>query len=297
MNTVPAGLLASGAWQRAGAEGRHWVEELPATFERLRARWSLTPDGPARHGYHAMVQPVRRDGEPLVLKVSWPDEDIGSEAGTLSIWDGRYAVRLVEAEPGENALLLERADADRSARSVRVEDALPLLGGLLRRMAVPAPAGLRRVSVVAAEIRDTLISRWDAAGRPFPPSLAARVEHLAGELSELDDPYLVNRELAYRKVLAGDREPWLVISPRALAGQLEYQVAPLLWTRLDEIGRRTAVLRQFRRLAVAASLDRDLARSWTVVRAADHLLTGLAAGYTEEPVRCRLLLDTFSGTH
>ncbi|MBN6041949.1 aminoglycoside phosphotransferase family protein [Amycolatopsis sp. 195334CR] len=297
MTAVPAGLLASGAWQRAGPAGRHWVEELPRTFERLRARWSLTPDGEARHGYHAMVQPVRRDGEPLALKVSWPDEDVDSEARALSIWDGRDAVRLLEAAPEDHALLLERASPTRSAQSIRVEDAVPLLGGLLRRMAVPAPDGLRRISDVAGEIRDTLTARWDAAGRPFPPSLAARVEHLAGELSELDDPYLVNRELSYGKVLAADREPWLVISPRAVAGQLEYQVAPLLWTRLDEIGRRTAVLRQFRRLAVAAGLDRDLARSWTVVRAADHLLTGLAAGYTEEPVRCRLLLDTFSGTH
>ncbi|QFU89130.1 aminoglycoside phosphotransferase family protein [Amycolatopsis sp. YIM 10] len=297
MSTVPAGLLASGAWQRAGPAGRHWVEGLPGTFERLRARWSLTPDGPALHGFHSMVQPVRRGGEPLVLKASWPDEDIDSEARALSIWDGRDAVRLLDAEPGDHALLLERAHAVRSIRSVRVEDALPLLGGLLRRMAVPAPDGLRRVSAVAAEIQDTLTSRWEAAGRPFPPSLAARVEHLAGELSTLDDPYLVNRELSYGKVLAADREPWLVISPRAVAGQLEYQVAPLLWTRLDEIGGRTAVLRQFRRLAVAAGLDRDLARSWTVVRSAEHLLTGLAAGYTEEPVRCRLLLDTFSGTH
>ncbi|WP_162788343.1 aminoglycoside phosphotransferase family protein [Amycolatopsis albispora] len=295
MTAVPAGLLASGAWRRAGPDGLHWVESLPRTFDRLRERWSLVPDGPAWHGHHAMVQPVRRDGEPLVLKVSWPDEDIDSEARTLSIWDGRDAVRLVASEPAEHALLLERADPGRSARSADVEGALPLLGGLLRRMAVPAPDGLRRVSAVAAGIRETLTERWDAAEHPFPRSLADRVEHLAGELSELADPYLVNRELAYRKVLAADRAPWLVISPRAVAGPLEFQVAPLLWTRLDEIGGRTAVLRQFRRLVVAAGLDRDLARSWTVVRSADHLLTGLAAGYTEEPVRCRLLLDTFSG--
>ncbi|MFI6025610.1 aminoglycoside phosphotransferase family protein [Amycolatopsis magusensis] len=297
MITVPARLLAFGAWRHAGADGLHWVEGLPGTFERLCARWSLTPDGEASHGYHAMVLPVRRDGEPLALKVSWPDEDVESEARTLSIWDGQDAVRLLDSEPASHALLLERADDTWSAHSAELEHAVPLLGGLLRRMAVPPPDGLRRISAVAADIRDTLTERWLTAGQPFPRSLADRVRHLAGELSELPDPYLVNRELAYGKVLGATREPWLVISPRAVAGPLEFQVAPLLWTRLDEISGRTAVLRHFRRLAVAADLDRDLARSWTVVRSADHLLRGLAAGFTNEPVRCRLLLDTFSGTH
>ncbi|MGW4483521.1 aminoglycoside phosphotransferase family protein [Amycolatopsis sp. NPDC004368] len=44
----------------------------------------------------------------------------------------------------------------------------------------------------------------------------------------------VNEDLHYENVLAGQREPWLVIDPKPIAGDLEYGVFSLLWNRFDE---------------------------------------------------------------
>ena len=47
---------------------------------------------------------------------------------------------------------------------------------------------------------------------------------------------LVHADLHYGNILAGDREPWLAIDPRAVAGDPEHAVPELLWARLDEVG-------------------------------------------------------------
>ena len=46
---------------------------------------------------------------------------------------------------------------------------------------------------------------------------------------------LIHGDLHYENVLAGDREPWLVIDPKPTSGDPHYEVAPLLWNRWDEL--------------------------------------------------------------
>ena len=36
-------------------------------------------------------------------------------------------------------------------------------------------------------------------------------------------------------MLAGDREPWLVIDPKPMSGDPHYEVAPMLWNRFEEL--------------------------------------------------------------
>ncbi|HEY0640453.1 MAG TPA: aminoglycoside phosphotransferase family protein, partial [Pseudonocardiaceae bacterium] len=139
---VPAGfgreLLAD-----EGDRARAWLTALPSLVESYLERWSLTEDGPVLHGYVAVVLPVRRpDGTPAALKVGWPHEEAEHEALALRIWDGDGAVQLLDADEPGGALLLERLDATTSLRAVDVWTAAEVAGGLLRRLAVPAPPGL-----------------------------------------------------------------------------------------------------------------------------------------------------------
>ena len=46
---------------------------------------------------------------------------------------------------------------------------------------------------------------------------------------------MIHGDLHYENVLAADREPWLVIDPKPMAGDAHYEVAPLLWNRWDEM--------------------------------------------------------------
>ena len=81
---------------------------------------------------------------------------------------------------------------------------------------------------------------------------------------------MIHADLHYENVLAGDRQPWLVIDPKPVSGDPHYEPAPMLWNRWDEAvatgDLRNAVRRRFHTLVDAAYLDEDRARDWVVVR-------------------------------
>jgi streptomycin 6-kinase len=87
-------------------------------------------------------------------------------------------------------------------------------------------------------------------------------------LADPDDLRIVHGDLHYSNVLAGDREPWLVIDPKPMAGDPHYEPAPMLWNRFEELAGdiRNGVRRRFHALVDAAGLDEDRARDWVVVR-------------------------------
>ena len=80
----------------------------------------------------------------------------------------------------------------------------------------------------------------------------------------------------YENVLAGDREPWLVIDPKPMAGDPHYEPAPMLWNRWEEVvasgNVRDAVRRRFFTLVDTAGLDEQRARDWVVVREVHNAL-------------------------
>lgn len=235
------------------------------------------------------IVPVQHDRERCALKVSWGDESTIHEAAALSAWNGQGAVRLLAAEPENGALLLERLDSRRSLHEVEIGEAVAIAGRLLRRLAVPAPCGLPLLKVVAERLLETLPARWERLGRPIPRSLLDVACDQAGRLGPGASPQLVNHDLHYGNVLAGEREPWLVIDPKAVVGDPEYGIAQLLWTRLEDIQRAGGLSRHFDRLVDQAGLDPDLARSWTLVRCVDYWLWALSVGLTEDPVRCEVI--------
>ena len=290
MITVPARFAAWRA-QVSGEAGRRWVESLPGLVEELTAEWGLDLDDCApRHGGLALVLLVHRHDEPLALKLSWVEDSTEHEAVALRTWQGRGAVRLVETRPETGALLLERVDPDRSLRQLPLEAAAAVAGRLLRRLAVPAPPGLHRLSTIGARIAAGLPQRQAAAGNPVPAAWLARATGLARDLSGLGDGTLIHADLHFGNILAGRREAWLAVDPRAVDGRPEYCVPELMWTRADELASPGDVRRLLTMLVEAAGLDPDAALGWTLVRCVDYWLWGLEHGLTVDPARCEQLL-------
>ncbi|HVK24657.1 MAG TPA: aminoglycoside phosphotransferase family protein [Actinokineospora sp.] len=239
---------------------RRWITDLPNLAARCARRWDLTLDGEARYGYVALVIPVRRaDGTQAVLKLPWPHDEGEHEALTLSLWDGDGAVRLLAHEPSDWSMLLERLDSDTSLHDVPVAEAIGVVAGLARRLDRQAPAGLRQVRAVA--------ERWaaelSASDTQVPRELVDQAAAYCRELGPRAGNRLVNEDLHYANVLRGEREPWLVIDPKPIAGDPEFGVLALLWNRLDDpMARLDAVV-------AAMDLDHGLARRWSFVRAVE----------------------------
>ena len=275
---------------REGEAGREWVDRLPEIVGNLLRAWGLERDGDVRHGQTAIVVPVRRGTESLMLKVRWMDPWTLQEGRALEIWAGRGAVRLIDEEPDVGALLLERLDPDRSLLDAPEEEAVAVSAGLLRRLAVPAPADIRRIELEAAELIAEMPRLWERAGRPFRRVRLDRVCELAAELGTTDGRLLVNADLHYENVLAGTREPWLAIDPKVVAGDLEYAVAPLLWNRAEELATPKQLAARIDAIAEIAGLDVDRTRRWSIVRLVSVFLWSESIGHGRDVPTCRRLL-------
>jgi streptomycin 6-kinase len=74
---------------------------------------------------------------------------------------------------------------------------------------------------------------------------------------------LLHQDLHADNVLRAEREPWLVIDPKPLAGEQEFGIAALV--RGFELGHsRAHVLHRLDRLTAELGLDRDRARLWAL---------------------------------
>jgi streptomycin 6-kinase len=137
----------------SGEAGRVWIAGLPAQAASSLDRWQLAMDGRVTSGAVALIIPVTcPDGSKAVLKLQPVDDETGGEPAALQAWAGRGAVRLLEHDPSSGAMLLERLDASRDLNTVEDDlAAATIIAELLVQLnSVPAPAGLRDLSDVAA---------------------------------------------------------------------------------------------------------------------------------------------------
>lgn len=279
-------LFAEGISSQAGNAGRAWIAELPAVVEDLRDRWGLRVDGAPMHGAFGLVVPVLRAAERCVLKISWPDESTEHEMAGLAAWDGRGVVKLLAADVPRHAMLLERLDSSRMLDGVPIGEAMVIAAGLVRRLSIPGPPGFPRLPDVAAELAESMPARWESLGHPIARRLIDAARDVALSLGPSAGALLVNWDLHYENILAGEREPWLAVDPKALVGDPEYGPAQLLWTRLEEIEASGGLDGHFAALVDVAGLDGPKAHAWTLVRCVDYCLWAIGAGLTVDPVRC-----------
>lgn len=274
----------------SGAAGRRWTAALPDLIEQLSTRWQvdLLDSGPLCGAFGVVAFGVRA-GEPCVLKVSWHEHSTLEETAALQAWGGHGAVRLLEASLEDGALLLERLDPSRSLEDLDLPEASDVLGRLLHRLAIPAPAGVRSLSDLAADLVCTLTAQQAALGDPVPAGWMSRAVRQADELGAVAGSDLVHVDLHFGNVLAGIREPWLAIDPWPIAGDPERAIPELLFSAYLSQFDAAEVYGVFDRVVRAGNLDPEKARGWTVVRAVDHWLWSVAAG--RSPRRCLELLE------
>lgn len=197
-----------------------------------------------------------------VLKIQWPHHESEHEAAALELWNGDGAVRLLAHDPSRHALLLERCRPGTYLHAVGAKKALRVLVDLLPRLWKAADQPFR--SLTEETEWWTIRDEWANTGRPFEEALVDAAEDAFEELVPTQgEQVLLHQDLHGGNVLAAEREPWLAIDPKPLAGEREFGLAPII--RSFELGHgKREVLHRLDLLTAELGLDRERARGWAI---------------------------------
>jgi streptomycin 6-kinase len=263
---IPLALAANCAKKPERAE---WLSRLPDLLHHLEQHWSLSLGLPfdGDEVSCSWVAPVTlADRTSAVLKIGMPHLEGEHEIEGLQFWNGCPTVRLLKADPGLAAMLLERCEPGTvlHARPELEQDIV--IAGLLRRMwRTPLPGHPFRPLV-------TLMKYWSeetvAQSQQWSdPGLVSEGLRLFEELPRTAPvDMLLATDLHAGNVLRAKRERWLVIDPKPFVGDPAYDATQHLFNcyhRLlsDPDG-------TISRFADLLGVDGERVRLWTFARAA-----------------------------
>ncbi|WP_058046525.1 aminoglycoside phosphotransferase family protein [Streptomyces roseifaciens] len=287
----------------ADGAGRQWLASLPEQVHEFAERWELTPERVHEPGGRSSVVVLahRADGTGAVLKLEVPGEAAALERAALAHWNGLGAVRVLQAEPEEGALLLERLRADVSLRSLAEAKAVLEATATLQRLWVrpaddhPFTSVADHTFRLAGVMREQRGEPWAADARAVVDEALELRDALTADAGTEEPASLLHGRYQQGKVLAGERAPWLAVGPRPLVGERAYDLAWLARDRVDTLmaspGAAAIARRRVAKLADALDVDRDRLRGWTLFRTAEAGMRELASGAR---ARGELLLE-FAG--
>ena len=191
-------------------------------FDDYLDRWNLTPDGAPILTHCSRLLPVRRGGEPAMLKIAMEAEE---KLGFILMrrWDGDGAARVLAREG--DALLLERAQGNRSlaemARTGQDEEATRILCRATAKLhtprAVPPPPSLLP------------LSEWFAALEPAAKAhggILLHSEQTARDLlADQRDITPLHGDIHHDNILDFGERGWLAIDPKRLIGERGFDYA------------------------------------------------------------------------
>jgi len=203
-----------------------WLERWHLKFERRPA----APGGREPYPGTGEVAFVRRDAQPLVLKLLPSGSDEWRSGEVLAHWEGLGAVRLVEQAPG--AVLIERAhpgdDLAALVQTGRDDEATLILCEVMRQLNRPAPAGANFRTIVDwgqgfARNRDAALRLGVEAG------LIDQASALFHRLCETQaEPVVLHADLQHYNVVRDVDRGWLAIDPKGVIGEPAYETGAML---------------------------------------------------------------------
>lgn len=293
------------------ASGIEWLHRLPDRIAELARDWQLRIGSPVGElSYNYVIFALRADGSEAVLKAGVPNRELLTEMAVLRLFNGRGAVRLLQADASRGALLLERLRPGTPLRhgSVQQEEgdqhAAVIASQLMQRLWRPVPPEhpfptfTDLITGMAERAPEVL-----ATEPSFPTAWLDRAVALSKQVSaSAFESVILHGDLHRDNILSAEREPWLAIDAWGLVGEPACEPGPFLlnaaWEELDDEAASALLGRLVEIFAKQLNLPANRIRDWGIVRA---VLSGFWSledhGHGWEPaLRCaRLLAHQESG--
>lgn len=242
---------------------------MPANLTAKAAEWNVLLDE-TRETASSLIGFGMHGGRRVVLKLTKRAGDESHSGAVLRAFNGDGAVRVIEAETG--AVLLERMEpGDELVSLVRRgadDEATVILADVIEKL---ANHGAPKECPTVAD--------W---GRGFDRYLQSDDQQVARELViEAQQSYqqlvssqratmLLHGDLQHYNVLLDRSRGWVVIDPKGVVGELEYEIGALLRNPVEQpelFTNRKTIERRFEILSHHLNLDYSRALRWSFAQA------------------------------
>ena len=213
-----------------GAKGERWLADLPDIITEICGRWSLEIDKVFPNlSFNFVASCAGKTGEKFVLKIGVPETDapVVYEKRALEAFGGNGAVRLINYDEGLTAMLIERAVEGLTLSEVCGEDysrAVRIAVQVMRKLPRQPP---NKREFINLESWIDELERAVAVG--FEPEKVAKAQRLFRELvAPFENKILLHGDIHFDNILSAQREPFLLIDPKGLVGEIGYEIAVFL---------------------------------------------------------------------
>jgi streptomycin 6-kinase len=273
-------VLAANQERYHGEAGRRWVEGLPALAAEITQSWQLTLEPPFLNGFSDYAAPARRaDGSQVVLKLCYVDVEFRGQASALAAFDGNAAVRLLEADIENGALLLERLIPGEPLSRLSDDTMAMHEAAEILRQLWQAPHDDAALLSLDEWVKDANQPGVLPATKRSQPWIAKALAEAHEAVSSSTERVLLHGDLHQDNILSSERG-WLAIDAKGIVGDPAWDLAPLLFNNLDQAGVawRTLLRRRLDQLCDELSLERNRAYVLSAARALQSRFWSLQDG-------------------
>jgi streptomycin 6-kinase len=214
-----------------GVSGERWLKGLPALVAEFEKRWSLTIENTwPNPSYNFVSFGLQGDGTEVVLKLGLPNPELTNEIEVLRHYGGQGAVRLIDSDSANGAILLERLRPGQTLETMDEKKATIIAAKTMRRLLKPATSRhpFPTVSKWALGL-GRLRERFDGATGPLPARLVEKAESLFEDLAKSSEQdILLHGDLHHQNILLKGTNEWLAIDPQGVIGEASYETARFL---------------------------------------------------------------------
>lgn len=213
-----------------GAKGEKWIANLPSTVDEICAKWSLEIERIFPNlSFNFAAACFDGSGTKFVLKIGVPENNssVLYEKRALRAFAGNGAVKLLKFDAHYCAMLLERAVEGKTLHEVCGEDygkAVEIAIDVMRKLP-RNPADKNKFINL-----ETWIKGLDRAFiLNFEPEKTAKAKMFFAELVEpFEKKILLHGDVHFDNILSAKREPFLLIDPKGIIGEIGYEIAVFL---------------------------------------------------------------------
>ncbi|MFB3160963.1 aminoglycoside phosphotransferase family protein [Neobacillus sp. 179-J 1A1 HS] len=216
-----------------GSDGKAWLESLESTVKTYLQKWGLTSEGPVDNlSYNYVEKGTDTKGTPLILKLGVPNFDTRNEMVTLQNYDGDGCAKLLKFDLEDGVMLLERLVPGRmlsaeSDEKIVLENYIKVWKALRR----PLPTEGTTPSLIHWFEG---LARYRSAGEgPISLEHVQLAEEFFQQVMETSEgPELLHGDLHHENILYSERNGWMAIDPKGVAGDPYFDVVSFLVNQL-----------------------------------------------------------------